>query len=721
MTVRTLTFDACTLTSPLQAAPRLPGHYELRGCLGEGGFGRVYEAWDSKLCRRVAIKCIKRAGADRAGADLIREARLGASLRHAAFVKVHAIEDDGCTQSIVMELVPGQTLKQALDAGPVARPLALEWTRQIAEAMRDAHASQLVHGDLKPSNLMLEPGGAIRVLDFGLAHHLDVQATASLAPAALQGTIAYMAPERMLGAPLSAQSDVYALGLILYEMICGARPFAALDGLALAAAQMQASSDGWHYPADAGAPLIALIRAMTARQPAQRLAGMTQVLEALAQLSAPSAQPAPAPGTRMAPRTRRLLAGALCVALLGVAGWVAAPHLAGLAPSLAPFSESVELAQGLAAIKLFDRPGSLDSAEQHFRRILAHHPDSAAAAAGMSLMYTQRYLSDKRDETWLQRADASAQRAGQLNEQLALSHIARAWVLDSQGKRDEALLAHSQGLRLDPSNFFALYGQAAALRRMHRYPEARARLAEAIARFPAERVFTDELGSVEYEEANYPAAERAFRRSIALQPDAVIAYANLNAALLRQNRDDEALQVLQQGLQIRPNAKLYTNLGNALFLRQDYVGAAAAFENAVSPTRGAPGEYQLWANLADMLNWIPGREAQARSAYDKARELLAPRLARAPDDVLMVSRMGLYAARTHDAATARPLLKHALDLAPTSPDVQFRAGLAYELLGQRDAALVAINKARRLGYPVKFIDAEPDLVALRRDERYRPD
>ncbi|SFC53009.1 serine/threonine-protein kinase [Massilia yuzhufengensis] len=721
MTSLTQISEICTPAGPLPDAPTLPDQYDVRGCLGEGGFGRVYEAWDSKLCRPVAIKCIKHADAARAGADLMREARLGASLRHAAFVKVHAIEDDGCTQSIVMELVPGQTLKQVLAAGPVARADALEWTRQVAEAMRDAHASGLVHGDLKPSNLMLEPGGAIRILDFGLAHQLDVLATAAIAPEVLQGTIAYMAPERMLGAPLSPQVDVYALGLILYEMVCGARPFAALDGLALAAAQVQTTSDGWSYPLDTSPQLIALIRAMTARQAPQRLAGMAEVLARLAQLEAPLVSPAPPARKPMPARTRRVLAGVLSVALLGAAGWAAAPYLATLGPSLAPFSESVEMEQGLAALKLFDRPGSLDSAEQHFRRILERRPDSAAAAAGMSLMYIQRYQTDKRDETWLQRANASAQRAAQLNDQLALSHIARGWVLDNQGKRDDALLAHAEGLRLDPTNFFALYGQGVTLRRMHRYDEARARLEDAIARFPQERVFTDELGSVYYEQADYPAAERLFRRSIALQPDAVIAYANLNAALLRQNRDDEALQVLQQGLQIRPSAKLYTNLGNALFLRQDYVGAAAAFENAVSPTRGAPGEYQLWANLADTLNWIPGREKQARAAYDKARELLAPRLARAPDDVLLVSRMGLYAARTGAQAEAATLLPRAIALAPTSADVQFRAGLAYELLGQRDAALVAINSARRLGYPVKFIDAEPDLVALRRDARYRPD
>jgi tetratricopeptide (TPR) repeat protein len=719
-----------TITAPCapadlpELAPSLPSRYAVRGYLGEGGFGRVYEAWDSKLCRSVAVKCIRHA--DAPDVDLVREARAGASLRHAAFVKVHAIEDDGATQAIVMELVPGRTLKQVLAEGPVARADALAWTRQLAEAMRDAHAGGLVHGDLKPSNVMIEPGGAVRILDFGLAQRVDTLATASLSPAELQGTIAYMAPERLLGAPLTPRADVYALGLIVYELVCGKRPFAALDGLALAAAQMQTSSDGWPYPLDAGAPLIALIRAMTARQPQDRLAGMEAVRDELAQLSAPAAAAAPeaAPSAAVdaAPKRppRRLLAAALALVLAG-AGWAAAPWLAALAPSMAPMSEVLEMRQGLAALKLPDRPGSLEGAEQHFKTILRHDPDSAAAAAGLALTYIQRYFSDRHDETWLQRADASAQRALQLNDQLALSHEARAWVLEGKGKGDEALLAHAAALRLDPNNFFAWYGRINVLRVQRRYAEARALLVDAMARFPTERVFTDELGSVEYEQAHYRDAELAFRKSIALQADAVFSYANLNAALLRQGRDDEALQVLQQGLQIRPSAKLFTNLGNALFLRRDYLGAAAAFDNAVSTARGAPNEYLNWANLADTLNWIPGREPEARRAYVKARELLAPRLAGAPDDVLLVSRMGLYTARSGDAAAAARLLARALSLAPGSPDVQFRSGLTYELLGQRQSAVVTINTALRLGYPRTFVEAEPDLVALRRDPRYDTD
>jgi serine/threonine-protein kinase len=710
-----------------------PEHYALRGRLGEGGFGEVYEAWDTRLQRSVAIKTIRGGGQD--GVDLVREARLAASLRHAAFVKIHAIEEDAGRQFIVMELVQGRTLKQILQTGAVPLADALGWVGQVAEAMRAAHASGLVHGDIKPSNLMVEDDGRVRILDFGLALRHDALATETVSLGATssssqtdpQGTIAYMAPERLLGAAPDARADVYALGVILYELACGTRPFAALHGLALAAAQVQTSSDGWDYPDRLGTPLIALIRAMTARQPEQRIDGMDEVLRRLAELAG-GAGPAPAAARPWLPPARPLkIVGAalLAAGLLGVAWWQGEPYLAGMQASvreaLTPYSETVEMESGLAALRQFDRPGSVDAAQHHFERILARTPDNAAAAAGMALVYDMRFNSDRQDETWLRKADASAQQALKLDDQLALAHVAAAALRESQGRYDDALAACARALRLDPANFHAWYVRVETLRHARRYPEARAALAEAARRFPRERVFADELGSVEYEQGNLAAAEQAFRHSLALQPDAVTAYANLAAALMRQNRADEAARVLQQGLQVRPSDKLYTNLGNILFLRGDYVGAAAAFEDAVAPTRGNPGAYLNWANLADTLLWIPGRGDEARRAYDKARHLLAPRLERAPNDVLLVSRMGLYAARAGDADQALALMARAITLAPDGADVQFRAGLAYELLGRRKLALDAIAHALRLGYPLKFIEAEPDLVALRRDPGYHAD
>jgi len=726
---------ATTLPEANKASDQAPlrgqsGHYELGARLGEGGFGEVHEAWDTRLHRSVALKAIRHGGAT--GSDLVREARLAASLRHAAFVKVHAVEEDDAGQFIVMELVHGRTLKEILQDVAVPLATALDWVGQVAEAMRDAHASGLVHGDIKPSNLMVQDDGRVRILDFGLALRQDALATetVSLGDVAAtgqtdpQGTIAYMAPERLQGATPDPRADVYALGVILYELACGKRPFATLHGLALAAALVQTPSDAWDYPDNLDTPLIALIRAMTARQLEQRLESMDEVAARIAELAgkpdiARPRTPAAASTPVLSRRAVRIgVATALGIALAGGLWWQMAPRIGALTQALVPYSEAVEMEQGLAALKQLDRPDRLDSAEVHFERILKHDPDSAAAVAGKSIISTLRYAGDRTDHTWLRKGDAGAQQALKLDDQLALGHVAQGWVRDLQGRPDDALAAYGRALRLDPSNFFALWGKAQTLRRARRYAEAQDCIADAMRRFPRERAFSDELGSVYYEQSDLKAAEQAFRRSIALEPDAVRSYANLSAALMRQNRADEALRVLQQGLQVRPSGSLYTNLGNILFLRGDYVGAADAFENAVSPTRGAPGSYQNWANLADTLLWIPGRAEEARQAYEKARRLLAERLERSPNEVVLVSRMALYAVRSGHKDEAPALLTRALALAPTSADVQFRAGLAYELLGDRKRALAAIAAALRLGYPVKYVEAEPDLVSLRRDPGY---
>ncbi|UUZ51650.1 serine/threonine protein kinase [Massilia sp. B-10] len=134
------------------------------------------------------------------GTDLIREARLAASLRHPAYVQIYAVEEDGDGQTIVMELIDGLTLKQVLSTGPIAGRTAVDIVRQVAEAMEEAHQQGLVHGDLKPSNIMLERSGKVRILDFGLAAHMNVDATTSSVGSDPQGTIAYMAPELLSGA-----------------------------------------------------------------------------------------------------------------------------------------------------------------------------------------------------------------------------------------------------------------------------------------------------------------------------------------------------------------------------------------------------------------------------------------------------------------------------------------------------------------------------------------
>jgi serine/threonine-protein kinase len=719
----------------------ISGHYEVRRLLGEGGFGHVFEAWDAKLCRSVALKRLKPQADVLHPEKLINEARLAASLKHAAFVRIFAIEGQGTGQSIVMELVEGQTLGQFMHSGQADLRSALDIAYQIADAMDEAHAMDLVHGDLKPSNLMLEANGKVRILDFGLARHIDPQATQTTTLCDLQGTIAYMAPERLMGRLPDTRGDVYALGAMLYEMLAGQRHFAHLNGLALAAAHMQAT-EPWPDLPDSVPPAInALVRAMTAHDPAERPRTMRDVREAIGTqrgepltLATPLADEAPAkkeePPASVSirlplPRKRTLKWGAGVALLAVLAGW----QLPNIVPAVksfitgekapAPYSEMASMAAGMEALRVFDRDTSQAKAIEQFTTVLTHNPASAAAAAGLSLAYSLRYTGDGRDETWLQRADASAQQALASDNQLALSHVAQAWVQELKGQSDAALTSSAAALNLDPQNLLALVGKARVLMKAKKYDASQSVIDNGKKLYPRERMFHLLQGMLQYRQVIYTDAEESFRKAIELDPQSSNAYAYLNAVLLRQDRNDEALRVLQQGLQIQPHWELYNNLGTSLFAKADYLGAVEAFKNAVSSSKGSPGTYLLWANLADALRWLPAQTAASKDAYKHAIALLTPILERRPDNATFHSQMALYRAYTGDKPDAMARLKQALAMSSEVADVQFRAALTHELLGNHGEALTALEQAARLGYPLNLIESAPDLLNLRRDARYQ--
>jgi tetratricopeptide (TPR) repeat protein len=693
-------------------------HYQLGARLDQGGAGAVMAAWDQVLQRHVAIKRVRAVTGQvpESIASLVGQGRAGASLEHPAFVKVHAVEDDQDGYALVMERVHGVTLRELIARGPVPLDTALDLIVQAASAMQAAHALTLVHGDLKPSNLMIDEGGALRILDLGLAFHDDAQGTTSVLQLDQQGTIAYLAPERLLGTAPGLRADVYALGVVLYEMIGGQRPFPALSGLALAAAQMQSSSAQWPFPAGLPERIVDLILMMTARRPELRLPSMHQVLAQVAACRSEARRGRlPAIWRRMrATPTRRWLLPAAAALLIaaGVAALVRKPW-----QPAASFSHALTISQALHALESFDQPDQLAVAGAGMATLLARDPHHPAAMAGMSLVDSLGYVADTRDATRLVRAAASARQALALEPSLALALAANAWVLANQGQRTAALAAAERALMLDPDDFFAQLGKITVLTQLQRFDEAATTAAGALARHP-HPAFSEALGTVHYAQGKYAEAEQDFRRSIALQPEAGTAYAQLSATLLRLDRPDEALRVLQRGLLVRPSARLYTDLGNALFARAEFAAAAAAFTRAVSAPGGNPDSYLGWANLADTLQLLPARNDDAQRAYERARALLALELVRTPHDPALLSRMGLYAARSADPATALRDTALAVQGAPTSPEVRFRAALAYELLHRRGLALTELAAAKRAGYPAAAIETAPDFADLRRDPRY---
>lgn len=263
------------------------GPYRIEALLGTGGMGIVYRACDRQLARTVAIKVVdcRHSNAD-SGRWLVREARLAAGLSHPCICSVHEVGYLGDQPFIVMEYVAGTLLRALIPAGrglPVET--ALHYAMQISDAVAHAHARGVVHRDLKSSNIMIAPDGRLKLLDFGLAVRLtnadleDLDTTSSRELPSDAGTVPYMAPELLRGGRADRRSDVWALGVLLYEMMAGRRPFIGNTRYELAAAILDASAAP--LPRDVPVALRRVVSRSLMKNPADRYQCATEVAGAL--------------------------------------------------------------------------------------------------------------------------------------------------------------------------------------------------------------------------------------------------------------------------------------------------------------------------------------------------------------------------------------------------------------------------------------------------------
>jgi Tol biopolymer transport system component/serine/threonine protein kinase len=197
------------------------GRYVLTSRLGEGGMGEVFAARDSELGRMVAVKLLASSATGDAVARFIQEAKAASALNHPNIITIYEVIHSSSRVAIVMELVDGMPLRQLCGA-PLPVDRVLHIGEQIARALAAAHARGIVHCDLKPENLMVRPDGIVKVLDFGLAQDLSSAPSRSVLPA---GTLRYMSPEQSCGETASAASDIFSLGIVLYELASGVHPF----------------------------------------------------------------------------------------------------------------------------------------------------------------------------------------------------------------------------------------------------------------------------------------------------------------------------------------------------------------------------------------------------------------------------------------------------------------------------------------------------------------
>ena len=339
---------------PLERGTRF-GPYEVVAPLGAGGMGEVCRARDTKLQRDVALKVLSDAFvADPARASRFqREAQLLATLNHPHVAAIYGIEDAGPRRAIVMELVEGQTLAEIIERGPMPLAEALPLAKQIAEALEYAHEKGVIHRDLKPANIKVTPDGTVKVLDFGLAKALGDGSDSSLDPGGsmsptlslaasyagvILGTAAYMAPEQAKGKTVDRRADIWAFGVVLYEMLTGRRMFAG-DSIAetLAGVIKEPIALGT-LPADAPPAIRRLLDRCLERDVRRRLQSIAEtrivIEDVIAGVPAGSAEARPAPAP--APTLLRVLPWALAVVAVLAAAGIGAWAWTRPAPSIAP-------------------------------------------------------------------------------------------------------------------------------------------------------------------------------------------------------------------------------------------------------------------------------------------------------------------------------------------------------------------------------------------------
>ncbi len=307
------------------------GHYIIQRNLGKGGMGVVYQATDSRLGRPVALKLLSNeASSEQGRSRFAREARAASALNHPNIATIYEFDRFEGTDFIAMEYVDGATLRDVLHERKTPLPQMLEYARQTARALGAAHAAGIVHRDLKPANIMIKTDGTAKVLDFGLAKITapsggDILSTRTMltVAGAVMGTPAYMSPEQVSGADVDFRSDVFAFGVLLYEMACGKRPFEAPNMHStlhlIATAEPRRVSD-----LNSAAPpaLISLIDRCLRKRKDERLQSMAEAERELADILTPVHENSAAATSRRG----ILVAGATAAsALLGIGYWFLRP------------------------------------------------------------------------------------------------------------------------------------------------------------------------------------------------------------------------------------------------------------------------------------------------------------------------------------------------------------------------------------------------------------
>jgi tetratricopeptide (TPR) repeat protein len=740
--------------------------------------GTVLLAEDPRLSRLVALKTFSgpEARSEHARAQLLSEARAAAALTHPNIASVHDVLDVDGQVIIVFEFVEGDTLASRLEQGAMPAGTALAIAGDLAEALAAAHAQGIIHRDLKPGNIILTSDDRPKILDFGIARVLPADpaahATAQTTPAMFIGTVGYAAPEQCLGQPVDARADIFSLGVVLFEMLAGLRPFPGDDVTTVMRAMLQTDPPHISDSAPAISPALdSLIMRALSRNPAHRPQTIREMREGLRSIVTDQRPPARAP--RSLPRSRPLwLAALTLVAAIGttalvrslivnrsaVVAPVARPPVVAVMPLTNASGDSSKdyLALGIAE-NLTTRLAGLSS-------ITVLSRSAVADARGRT--HEVPALAAKLDATYL--VDGSVQQAGdeiRVTLSLVRPDASIAWADSVEGPFDAILslqtrlasaLAQAVVVQLTAADRASLAQQAttspealaafwrgkALLERRDIKGNLEAALASYDEAIRLDPQFADAYAArgealwIRYSDArsapDAQAAIEANNAAVKLDPNRAEVRNALAITLAGTGRVDEAIEELHRALALRPNFEdARIQLGRVLARQGKIDEAIAEFKkvSAQRPNAAAPfsamgsglyeaGRYREAAAAFERVTVLQpdnviayqqvGVSYQSMGENDRALEFYQKALAIRPYPQAY-SNIGAIYHQRGDYAKAVEAYQQAIALRPNARETQRNLGDALARLGRHAEAVAAYRRASEL--------AEKDLAVNPNDAR----
>jgi len=566
--------------SVLTEGESILAHYRIVSLIGRGGMGTLYRARDERLNRDVALKFLPSGlSAERKARDrLLIEARAIAGLNHPNVCGIHEIAETPDGQMfLAMPLYDGITLKEKLRQSRLSIEESVSIAIQIARGLAAAHARGIVHRDVKPGNVMVSPDGTVRLLDFGLAIPIEGSLTNS---ASTRGTVVYMSPEQARGEPVDARSDLWSLGVVLYEMIAGTRPFhrgnpAPILDQIFHSDPEPLSKKGQEIPR----ALERIVEGLLQRDPARRFGSAAQLLESLERVL-PSES-----GNSRVSRLMVLVAGtgAVVLVLLAFLSW---PRQAETTLRPTDHSTTRNVAAYEHYVRSMDQPlirtdSGARIALEHIQQAIAL--DSGYAAAYARLARLQIRIANGNDLEMSRRerlsvAEKAALKAVELDDSSGEAHAALGKVMKYTHRRPQAVAEMRRAIALEPSN-----------------NETRETLAELL-------VETGHPGEALLQ------ARRSFELD-SMSPTAISEVAN---ALLASDRCDEALPKLAKLSSLRPTLNRAPLLASQCYAQKEMWPQAIAEMERIVPNGGPRADALLGYTLGRA-----GRDAEARKILDE--------------------------------------------------------------------------------------------------------